>query len=298
MSRRFSRVVLGLAVWLLAASAVLAEEKPRDKQPQPPVAKGHAPPLQAGAPKPRLIYKPKPSAPPARAGSLPADRRSAGQPQPTAVDVPRTGEREAAIERALASPTQVEFVETPLQDVIDYLKDLHRIEIQIDTKALSDVGIDPSTPITKNLKGISLRSALRLMLRELCLTYVIQDEVLLITTPEEADCHLTTKLYPVADLVVCRNSKGELWDDYDTLIDIITGTNQPTTWDDAGGAGWIGGASLGTAKVLIVSQSQVVHEQIIALLEQIRAVAAKTPNAGTPQRDKKQPELPNRGFCR
>ena len=94
---------------------------------------------------------------------------------------------EVAIEKALASPTQVDFVETPLQDVIDYLKDYHRIEIQIDTKALNDVGIDPTTPITKNLKGISLRSALKLMLRELELTYVIQDEVLLITTPEEAE---------------------------------------------------------------------------------------------------------------
>ena len=42
----------------------------------------------------------------------------------------------------------------------------------------------------------------RLMLRELNLTYMIQDEVLLITTPEEADARLTTKVYPVADLVV------------------------------------------------------------------------------------------------
>ena len=28
------------------------------------------------------------------------------------------------------------------------------IEIQVDSKALNDVGIDPTTPITKNLKGI------------------------------------------------------------------------------------------------------------------------------------------------
>ena len=37
------------------------------------------------------------------------------------------------------------------------------------------------------MKGITLRSALRLMLHELSLTYIIQDEVLLITTPEEAE---------------------------------------------------------------------------------------------------------------
>ena len=102
------------------------------------------------------------------------------KPQPPAAEaLPAPAEREAAIEKALASPTQIEFVETPLQDVIDYLKDYHHIEIQIDTKAFNDAGVDPSTTISKNLKGISLRSALNSMLRELELTYVIQDEVLL-----------------------------------------------------------------------------------------------------------------------
>ena len=109
---------------------------------------------------------------------------------------------EKKISDALKSPTELEFVETPLADVIDYLKTYHQIEIQIDTKALSDVGITPDERITKSLKGISLRSALRLTLRDLDLTYMIQDEVLLVTTPEEANGRLTTKVYPVADLVL------------------------------------------------------------------------------------------------
>ena len=47
MSRPFSLTVLGMAVWLLAASAVLAEEKPRDKPPQTPAAKVQSPPAGA-----------------------------------------------------------------------------------------------------------------------------------------------------------------------------------------------------------------------------------------------------------
>ena len=39
---------------------------------------------------------------------------------------------ERKIREALRQPTQIEFVETPLKDVIDYLKDLHHIEIQLD----------------------------------------------------------------------------------------------------------------------------------------------------------------------
>jgi ferric-dicitrate binding protein FerR (iron transport regulator) len=116
----------------------------------------------------------------------------------------RQGDARRKIEEALNSPTQLEFVETPLQDVIEYLKDYHRIEIQIHRKALHDVGLDPSTnPITANLKGISLRSALRLILRERDLTYVIQSDVLLITTPEEAsrDIALENYSYWVAALM-------------------------------------------------------------------------------------------------
>ena len=65
----------------------------------------------------------------------------------------------ARIRKALDQPTSIEFVEAPLQDVIDYLKDLHGIEIQIDTKALEDASIGPDTPVTRNLKGITLKSA-------------------------------------------------------------------------------------------------------------------------------------------
>mgnify|MGYP002623647870 CR=1 FL=1 len=118
------------------------------------------------------------------------------------IDLAKQGGAEEKIFAALEDATTLEFIETPLQDVIDYLKDLHGIEIQIDHRALEDVGIGSDTPITRNLKGITLRSALRLMLKEMDLTYVVRDEVLQITTPEEAESELTTKVYPVADLVL------------------------------------------------------------------------------------------------
>ena len=92
--------------------------------------------------------------------------------------------------------------------MIDFLKDLHNIEIQIDNKALEDAGAGTDTPVTKNLRGISLRSALRLMLGPMDLAYVIKDEVLLITTKEKADAELVTKVYPVADLVLPIRQTG------------------------------------------------------------------------------------------
>jgi hypothetical protein len=119
-----------------------------------------------------------------------------------AVDLTQSNPNEAKIIAALDDKTELEFVDQPLTDVVEYLKERHEIEIQLDSRALSDEGVGSDTPVTRNIKGISLRSALRLMLGELDLTYVIRNEVLMITTKTEAENMLTNKVYPVADLVI------------------------------------------------------------------------------------------------
>ena len=93
---------------------------------------------------------------------------------------------EKKIKEALKQPTQIEFVDTPLRDVIDYLKDLHHVEIALDPAALKETGISEDTPVTKHVHGMSLRSGLKLLLDELQLTWVIHNEVLFITTPTKA----------------------------------------------------------------------------------------------------------------
>ena len=97
------------------------------------------------------------------------------------------GPAERKIEAVLNSLTELEFTDTPLTDVVDYLKDKHQIEIQLDKKAMEEAAIDTGTAVTCNIKGTTLRSALRLILREQGLTYVIANEVLYITTTEAAE---------------------------------------------------------------------------------------------------------------
>jgi general secretion pathway protein D len=56
--------------------------------------------------------------------------------------------------------------------------------------------------------------------------------------------------------------------DFDSLIDLITQTVSPATWDHNGGKGNIAAAP--TNLSLVVSQTQEVHEEIVDLLEQLR----------------------------
>ena len=129
----------------------------------------------------------------------------------------RTGEE--AIEQALDETTTLEFVETPLQDVVDYLSNQHKVLIVLDKKSLSDVGIAVDEPLTANLRDISLRSALGLMLEQFDLAWTIRHDALVITTAESVQGDLVTKVYDVADLVTCRDENDALWEDYDSLID-------------------------------------------------------------------------------
>ena len=208
--------------------------------------------------------------------------RSTGQPLP----VPQTAslERpsstvlsgdespaERKIREALNQPTQIEFVETPLKDVIDYLKDLHHIEIQLDTSALKEAGVDEAAPVTKNLKGLTLRSALKLMLDELQLKWVIHNEVLLVTTPAkaESDEYMVTKVYPVNDLVLPVGADPSKIN-AQPLEDLLTNNVATKTWSDNGGTGTLSHIIVGNRVLLVLSQTQEVHDQVEDMLAMLR----------------------------
>ena len=55
----------------------------------------------------------------------------------SSMDLAKRGPAEKKIQDALKSPTEMSFVETPLSQVIDYLKDYHKIEIQLDRRVLT-----------------------------------------------------------------------------------------------------------------------------------------------------------------
>jgi hypothetical protein len=74
--------------------------------------------------------------------------------------------------------------------------------------ALDDAGIPSDEPMNLVLSGITLRSALKILLTDLQLTYVIEDEVMKITTVDLANERLSTRVYPVGDLVVQLNAQG------------------------------------------------------------------------------------------
>jgi hypothetical protein len=170
------------------------------------------------------------------------------------------------IAAALDAPASGEFVETPLHDVMDYLSDAHNVPIVLLSQPLADAGVSTDTPVTKALQGVSLRSLLRLLLGELELTFVVRDEALIITTPEDAESQLREAIYPVHDLI--ETLAGP---DVDALLDVIAHTVFSASWSEYGGPGSLVVAGDGW---LVVSQTDHVHQVLGQLLAQLRAALA------------------------
>jgi general secretion pathway protein D len=254
---------------------------------------------------------------------------------------------EIKIQAALKEQVQVRFTNRPLKEVLDDLGSMSNVNIYADPQGLSAEGVTSDTPITINLtEAVSLQSALKLILEPLRLSYVIQHEVLRVTSEQSGDANVYTDVYNVADLVIpipnfvpgynvglpaaireahralgygdgipsamgpftiaptdlqgsvstsasvlaqsnsfglqsrsgSRPSTplgygngsmgGAALADFDTLIELITSTIAPDTWDDVGGPGAI--ESFPTNLSLVISQTQDVHDQIADLLEQLR----------------------------
>ena len=73
-----------------------------------------------------------------------------------------------------------------------------------DQKALDEANVEMTTEVKLNVPGIKLRNMLKLLLEQASqpLTYVIEDEVLKITTVEKANEKLSIRMYPVGDLIL------------------------------------------------------------------------------------------------
>jgi hypothetical protein len=147
-----------------------------------------------------------------------------------------------------------------LKDVIDDIALRHGIPIIINVSALEDFGIGTDTPITISLDGVRLRSALKLMLRELELTFIIKDEVMQITTPEEAEANLYSRFYSVSILLPATG-------DGDYLLKLIQKHVAPDSWDAVGGPGAI--TFVQHLETLVVTQSEEVLHEIDILLASV-----------------------------
>ncbi len=111
---------------------------------------------------------------------------------------------ERMIREKLLETVSVSFQSRPLSYAIETIGQMTGIPIVPDPVGLAAEGLTTDQPVSLELNGnsISLKSALNLMLEPLNLTYVVKNEVLMITSRRTVQKQRISKPYPVGDLVI------------------------------------------------------------------------------------------------
>ncbi|MBS0201686.1 MAG: hypothetical protein JSS49_02215 [Planctomycetes bacterium] len=175
------------------------------------------------------------------------------------------------IQVALNTIVAVEFRDTPLDEVLRKFSEMMEVNLVLDTRSLEEVGLKRTAPVSMVMSGVSARSALKLILEPLNLTFMEENEVLMIVSRQRSKGELIVKTYSVEQLqsIFRKRQPGQSRAGaLEELRQLIVQSIQPDTWDEFGGP-----ASIRVhveTDSLVVRQTSDVHVAIVELLEQIR----------------------------
>ena len=175
------------------------------------------------------------------------------------------------IENALSQKDTFDFADVSLSSFVSMLREKYRVNVVIDYRALNEKEIGADSPVSIKLKDVTVRSALELAIRPLGLSWTVYCEAIVISTPKAIQSMQFTKVYDITELATVSDGQGKTWEEPDALVDLITSTVVPESWDGMGGRGTIQLVSTGTARLLVVSQDYRVQRQVEGLLSELQA---------------------------
>lgn len=101
---------------------------------------------------------------------------------------------------------EISFDQQPLDQVVDFLADLNKLNVAVDWENLEQHGVERDKPVSLRLRDVALRTVLREVLAQaggdVPLGYAVGDGVLRIATRAKLDQHKYILVYDIRDLLV------------------------------------------------------------------------------------------------
>ncbi len=158
--------------------------------------------------------------------------------------------KEQSLMKSLDTPVNLGFKDAPFEEVIKAISTAMGQEILLDKNSLAQAMVDSNTQTSVSLRGVSARTALRKVLQDHNLTYIIKNESIQVITLERARQELVTRVYYLGDLVQGTGPFGgavrwgpgidmlQTQENVARLMDQIRALD-PQGWRDQGGNGTI-----------------------------------------------------------
>ncbi len=190
---------------------------------------------------------------------------------PTIADEPKTIDPAVFMPAQLAVTATVDFTDSSLREVLNWLHDKQNLVVLVGNDALSEIGVLPGDPISDRLDGAPIYMLLN-RLRSLGLAWYFEDEILHVTSAEVVGERLTTIPYTIGDLL-------DAGYEVDALSEVIENAVAPDSWETVGGSGVV--SFLGD--VLFVRQTHNLQREVRGLLAALRKHGRQTFALDPPQ---------------
>ncbi|QDU43659.1 hypothetical protein Mal52_21350 [Symmachiella dynata] len=183
---------------------------------------------------------------------------------PEISDEPKTVDPATLMPKKLAARATVDFSDSSLREVLDWLRDEQGLVVLLEKNALAEKGISLSEPLSDHLNDAPIYLLLN-RLRSLGLDWYFENEILHITTAEIAEEQLQLQSYNIGDLL-------DAGYDEDSINETITTSVKPESWEEVGGPGVY--RTLGD--VVFVRQTNDIQRQVQGLLAGLRKHGRQT----------------------
>jgi len=209
-----------------------------------------------------------------------------------------SADADAAIRKKLNKEIgRLSFADIDLKEVIAFLREYSGANIQVNWKALTMAGIEKSTKVSVDVRKVTVKRVLELVLRdassyaagvapELC--YMIDGGVLTISTMADLAKKPIRRTYDVRDLLVQNGSAASLRQRAKILVPMIRRLIDGESWVVPKGEP-LGLIHLRAGR-LVVTQTGPNHQALAKLIEQLRQVQATAQSRQTSIKSKPDPD--------
>ncbi len=175
--------------------------------------------------------------------------------------------QEEQIKKALAKVIDINSQKRPLNLFLAYIGEQLKIPVHLHKSALKENNIPYDKPVTLVLKNVTARSALKMALKPLGLREIVEDGRVFVTTVEESEKHLYTKIHDLREMYPV----GFYNEDLPSML--METTNVPWLVIDG-----TGGQIMDPLEgVLFVNQTEEGHNEVEAILAKLQIALKKNP---------------------
>lgn len=184
--------------------------------------------------------------------------QAAKPPKFVSPELSSVSEKTERIRMALRTQTELQFPDSTLREVCDYISQIQGFEVAIDDRSLFQLNRSGDDKVQFSAANVTLAQALTRLLRD-DLDYVIDEDRLLITTADVASDRKETRLFGLQEFILTGM----------TTKDLAEAARQVADTDDG---------VVATGNILVVTLNQRSQDKILNLLLSLRsAVLKQTP---------------------